>query len=307
MNNQVKIKSIEETVMIKSANHLSQLWRLLRPNQWIKNSFVFLGIIFSNSWYHSEVLFQACLAALAFCLCSSAVYAFNDIVDCDRDRLHPVKKLRPVAAGHISKRFAWAIAITLAIAGVFIGGLVSFTTMFLLLAYFLQNIAYSKVLKHIVILDVFTIAVGFMLRIFVGTWGIGINPSPWLLVCSFMITLFMGFGKRWAELSDSEKISKNFRTVLGFYNIKLLNQFTGITAAGAIITYSLYTLDSSTMQVHHTQSLVLTIPFVVYGIFRYIYLIHSGQGGDPSKLVAKDRHIIITVFLWLGTVLWLLN
>ncbi len=280
---------------------------MLRPNQWLKNSFVLIGVIFSQNWHNAAVLSKALTIVAAFCLVSSAVYVINDLFDLKHDQMHPTKRYRPLAAGLVSHGVAITLVITLTLAGLAISWFVSVPAMIMLFIYLLQNLAYSTYLKRIVILDVFIIALGFILRILAGTWGIGIVPSNWLLLCSLLLTLFIGFGKRLTELSQCATQENNTRPVLDCYNFNLLSQLTGITAGGVIITYGLYTLDPATILLHHTNYLIYTIPFVIYGIFRYLYLIYTGRGEDPSKLVVKDPHIIIAVLLWLGAVLWLLQ
>jgi 4-hydroxybenzoate polyprenyltransferase len=290
-----------------SHNRLRHIVRALRPQQWIKNGFVFLGMVFSGDWRDFGMLWRVLLAAMAFCLLSSAVYLFNDLLDREQDRLHPVKRLRPIAAGLVTPKLAGGLIALLSGGGLWLGYLVSPACALILLAYLAQNLAYSKGLKRVVLLDVFIIALGFMLRILAGTWGVGIAPSNWLLLCGLLLTLFIGFGKRWAELADVADQPGSFRPVLVNYNRELLNQFTGICAGGAIVTYGLYTLDPSTVALHQTSNLIYTMPLVIYGIFRYLYLIHSGAGGDPSKLVVKDLHIAVTVLLWLAMVVLILK
>lgn len=291
----------------KARNRLKDIVRAIRPNQWIKNGFVFLGVVFSGDWQDPRMIFRVVSATLAFCLVSSAVYVFNDLTDQENDRRHPVKRLRPIAAGLVSPAVAWLLVVGLVVSGLALGFTISKVDAIILLVYLAQNIAYSKVLKRVVLLDVFIISFGFMLRILSGTLGVGIDPSNWLLLCSMMLTLFIGFGKRWAELGDSVDESGSLRPVLNRYNREVLNQFTGICAGGAILTYGLYTVDPATVALHHTSNLIYTIPFVIYGIFRYLYLIHTGEGGDPSKLVARDPHIYVTVMLWLATVVLILE
>lgn len=306
MNKLLNIHNQVEALEAANSNCIKDMWLVLRPNQWIKNLFVFLGILFSGSWLDSYLLTQVFLTAVAFCLVSSAVYVLNDLLDRENDKMHPTKRFRPIASGKVTQGQARLLFLLCAVLGFSIGVIVSPLILLLLLLYLGQNIAYSKILKKVVIVDVFIIAFGFILRILAGTWGIGIAPSRWMLLCSLMLTLFLGFGKRWAELSESGgEVSS--RPVLGQYSIDILNQFTGITAGGVIITYSLYTLDPSTIAMHKTDKLIYTVPFVIYGIFRYLYLVHTGKGGDPSTLVSKDYHIIGAVFLWLSSVIWILR
>jgi len=286
-------------------NRPKALIELIRPKQWVKNVFVFIGILFSKGWLEPGLLLRSVLAALAFSFISSSVYIFNDLIDRDRDRLHPVKCKRPLASGAVTLGPAVSILLVLISSGFAIGFSTSSVLGGILLVYVLQNIAYSKLLKQIVILDVFSIAFGFILRILAGTWGIGIGPSRWLLLSGLMISLFLGFGKRLAELKLND--SASFRPVLENYTLDLLNHLLGITAGGVIMAYSLYTVDPGTIALHHTSNLIYTVPLVIYGIFRYLYLIHTGKGGDPTKLVLEDRHIIFSVILWLASVFWLLT
>lgn len=287
-------------------NRFPNVLRILRPHQWLKNSFVLIGVVFSENWHNPIVLTKALIVTLAFCLVSSAVYVLNDLFDLKSDRQHPQKCNRPLAAGLVSRGTAVTLMLIFTFAGLLLGRLVSVPALALLALYFLQNLAYSTCLKRVVILDVFIIALGFILRILAGTWGIGIVPSHWLLLCSFMLTLFIGFGKRLSELSQGTAPENNTRAVLDCYNFNLLFQFMTITAGGTIITYSLYTLDPVTVQLHQTNALIYTVPFVIYGIFRYLYLVYTGREEDPSRLVVKDPHIVMVVLLWLGAVLWLL-
>lgn len=286
-------------------NSLKVLIKLLRPKQWIKNAFVFIGIIFSKSWLDTSFLLKSVSAAIAFSFIASSIYILNDLIDRDKDRLHPVKCQRPLASGTVTLGPAVSLLVILAALGFTLGFRISPVLGGIIFVYVLQNIAYSKLFKRIVILDVFSIAFGFILRILAGTWGIGIEPSRWLLLSGLMIALFLGFGKRRAELKLDD--STSFRPVLENYTLDLLNHLLGITAGGVILAYSLYTVDASTVALHHTSNLIYTVPLVIYGIFRYLYLIECGKGGDPTKLVLEDRHIILSVILWLISVFWILR
>lgn len=304
MNSPVKFAATTLNTTPLQRNSPRILLELIRPKQWIKNAFVFIGIIFSKGWLDWDLLLQSVFAALAFSFIASSVYIFNDLIDRERDRLHPAKCKRPLASGAVTLGPAVVLLLILISLGFAIGFRVSSVLGGILLVYVLQNIAYSKLLKQIVILDVFSIAFGFILRILAGTWGIGIEPSRWLLLSGLMIALFLGFGKRLAELKLNDSVS--FRPVLDSYTLDLLNHLLGITAGGVIMAYSLYTVDPGTIALHHTPNLIYTVPLVIYGIFRYLYLIHTGKGGDPTKLVLGDHHIILSVILWLASVFWLL-
>lgn len=280
-------------------NHPAQLWKLIRPSQWIKNSFVFTGILFANAWGNIPLLISVAMATIAFCFMSSAVYVFNDVLDREKDLAHPKKKSRPVASGAVSVQAALILSIILAILGGLLAWIVSLKVFLIILGYFILNVAYSIRLKDVVILDVFCIATGFMFRILAGTAGVGIPPSKWLILCGLMITLFLGFAKRRAEIIALAQKKEEHRSVLLLYGPLLLDEMIGITASCVIVTYSLYTMSPETIRIHHTENLVYTVPLVMYGLFRYIFLLHHRQqGGDPSRDLLKDRHMVGIVIGW---------
>ena len=277
-----------------------ELLRLMRPHQWVKNAFVFTGLLFGHAWHDVHLVTQVMLAFCAFCLLSSAIYIVNDMVDLEQDRQHPVKRLRPLAARKIQQSAAIILALLLAVVGLSLAYGASPSVLIILIAYALMNIAYSLWLKHVVILDVFIIATGFMLRILVGTLGVGIPPSQWLLLCGLMVTLFLGFSKRRAEINALSDDKTAHRKVLEHYSPVLLDKMIGITAAGLIMSYSLYTMSPETLRIHGTGNLIYTVPFVMYGVFRYIYLLHhQSRGGDPSRDLVRDPHLFIVVAAWL--------
>lgn len=293
---------------------ISAYIRLLRPHQWIKNLFVFTGLIFAHAWDQPNVVSQVILAAIAFCLSSSAVYVYNDLFDAPHDRLHPRKKHRPIASNKISSAKARLLALVLFIAGLALGLYVSLWVGFILLSYLVLNIFYTHWLKHIVILDVFVIATGFMLRILAGTVGVGIPPSQWLLFCGLMLTLFLGFSKRRSEMKslNVDQEVNHQRAVLKNYQSIFLDKMIGITAACSIISYSLYTMSPMTIQEQGTSGLIYTVPFVAYGIFRYIYLLHEPlserrAGEDTARDLLKDRQLQVAVVLWLMLVLLIIS
>ncbi len=288
-------------------NHVRDIWQLIRPLQWIKNSFVFVGILFSRRLDAADMLVQVSLATAAFCLASSCVYVFNDIIDCENDRQHPKKQYRPLPAGKVSKSFALGLTLLLGSAALALALWVSPSVLAIIMAYLLLNIVYSLWLKHVVILDVFCIATGFMLRILAGTLGVGIPPSKWLLLCSLMVTLFLGFAKRRAEISVLANLKQEHRRVLRHYSAALLDQLTSICAAAVIISYSLYTMSTETVNLHHTENLIYTVPFVIYALFRYLFLLHhSNEGGDPTRDLLKDPQITCSVLGWAGLSLYLI-
>jgi 4-hydroxybenzoate polyprenyltransferase len=289
-------------------NLMKNCWLLMRPRQWVKNGFVFMGLLFANEWRQPEMLRRVLLATLAFSLVASGVYVLNDLLDRERDLHHPTKKSRPLAAGQISAAVALLLLALLWIAGGAVGLWVSRTVLLILLAYVAINILYSLGLRQVVILDVFLIAAGFMLRILAGTTGVGIAPSQWLLICGFMVALFLGFAKRRAELYALSGETSNHRSVLEHYQPVLLDKMIVVTATCVILTYSLYTMSPVTVQNHHTESLIYTAPFVVYGIFRYIYTLHHQQTGtEPANEIFRDPHILLSIAGWLLVTLWLIS
>ncbi len=287
--------------------------RLIRPHQWIKNGFVFVGVIFGHAWTDPRLVADTLMLFAAFCLVSSAVYVMNDLADREADRMHPVKRSRPLARGEIGAGKALALCIVLALAGMGLAALVSWTALSIAAAYVVLNMAYSAGLKHVAILDVFIIAAGFMLRILAGTLGIGIGPSKWLLLCGLMLTLFLGFCKRRAELielagSASPGDPAGQRASLDGYTAPLIDLLIAVTVADAAIGYALYTVDRETVLVHGTDRLMLTLPFVLYGLFRYLQLVYSkGGGADPAWELLRDPHLIAATAGWLVATGWVLT
>lgn len=290
---------------------IKYLLKLLRPHQYIKNTFVLAGVLFSRQW-DIYTLLQAAWAFCAFSLSASAVYILNDLSDIEADRAHPKKRYRPLPSGKVSITVARKLAIILFLA-TFIPTLLlkDWILVSILLAYIVMNIAYSLCLKHIVLLDVFVISMGFMLRLLAGTWGIGIAPSEWLLLCGMMLTLFLGFCKRTSELLQPAMADDTFaeksRRVLTEYNTAMLEQFTSITAACAIISFGLYTVSDQTIRTQGTSNLIYTLPLVIYGIFRYLFLLHRhGKGTDTAKDLFTDRHLLLTGSCWVAMTLVIL-
>lgn len=287
-------------------NRFSDVLRLMRPIQWIKNGFVFTGVFFGERFGDMHLLLQVLLTAIAFSFMSSCVYIFNDVIDCESDRHHPKKKNRPLPSGKVSVSFAIPLAVVLGLIALLISYWVSYKVLIIILSYVILNILYSLKLKNIVIIDVFCIAAGFMLRILAGTIGVDIPPSKWLLLCGLMITLFLGFAKRRAEMIALTDNREEHRKVLTSYGPILLDEIITICATGVIITYSLYTMSPDTIRIHQTENLIYTVPFVIYALFRYIFLLHHTQGGgDPTRDLLKDPHIMLSVFGWAALVIFL--
>ncbi len=281
--------------------------RLLRPQQWIKNGFVCLGVLFGGHLGDPTALRAMLLAIAAFSLMGSTVYVVNDYLDRDADRAHPRKRHRPIASGQISAAQAalialacFALAVTAAIAA-------SPRVLLFVLIYFTINLSYSLKLKHLAVVDVFCIASGFMLRILAGTAGIGIPPSGWLLLTGMFVTLFLGFSKRRAEWVDAAGGTKT-RRVLADYSAPLLDSFLAITATGTALCYGLYTLDPQTVALHGTSRLVYTTPFVLFGLFRYLFNLHQqNKGENPSSDVFTDPQIILCGLAYVATVGYVLS
>ncbi len=290
------------------------LIQLLRPHQWVKNGFVLVGLLFGHAWAYPDMRTQALAAFVAFCLVSSAVYVMNDIIDREADRRHPEKRSRPIASGRVSIGMAIALAGVCLVAGLglaaglFAGfGLPASQAPWIFVAYVLMNVGYSLGLKHVVILDVFIIAAGFMLRILAGTLGVGIQPSHWLLLCGLMLTLFLGFAKRRAEVDVPAEAGKPHRRVLDQYSAPMLDQFITLSGGATVIAYSLYTVSEETITLHGTPWLIATVPCVLYGLLRYLYRLHrAGGGGDPARELLSDPHLMGVFGLWLCLVIWLL-
>lgn len=276
------------------------LLRLMRPHQWVKNSFVLTGLLFGHAWHDPALVTKVIIAFVAFCLTSSTIYIINDIVDIEQDKHHPTKRNRPLPSGKLTIPTAAIFAVFLGATAFTLAYFASPTVVLILLIYAVMNIAYSLKLKHVVILDVFIIATGFMLRILAGTLGLGIPPSQWLLLCGLMVTLFLGFSKRRAEIIALSDDKSAHRKVLEQYSAVLLDNMIVITGAGLIMSYSLYTMNPETIRIHGTANLIYTVPFVIYGVFRYIFLLHhQSSGGDPSKDLVRDPHMLIVLLSWL--------
>jgi len=289
-------------------NTLFELLRLMRPHQWVKNGFVFTGLLFGHAWHDNSLVWQVVVAAMSFCLVSSSIYIVNDIADREQDKLHPAKRNRPLAAGTVSVASGIMLAFFLAVAAFAMALWVSGDTLLIVSCYAVMNLAYSFRLKHVVLLDVFIIAAGFMLRILAGTVGVDIPPSQWLLLCGLMVTLFLGFSKRRAEIIALTDEKSSHRKVLEHYSAILLDNLIVVTASGVIMSYSLYTMNPDTIRIQGTANLIYTVPFVMYGVFRYIYLLHhQSGGGDPSRDLARDSHMLGVVGGWLIVTIWMIS
>jgi len=277
---------------------LRALLKSMRPRQWTKNIIVYAALVFDQQFFHLEAFLRTTAGFLLFCLISSAVYIFNDLADVESDRQHPDKKHRPIASGKLPKPVAWAAGIALVVISLPIGYFLSPAFFAVLLVYFLLNLAYSLWLKHVAILDVLIIAAGFVLRVHAGVTLIHVERfSPWLYVLTTLFALYIGFGKRRSELALLSHGAGAHRKVLDGYTLPLLDQFITIVSGMTIVVYALYTFFAPNVPANHTM--MLTIPFVLYGIFRYLYLIQvSHAAGAPEEVLLSDRPLQVTVVLW---------
>jgi 4-hydroxybenzoate polyprenyltransferase len=283
---------------------LAALLQSMRPKQWSKNIVVVVPFVFTlnQAWTPFSqdmyrLLWLSFLAFVIFCMLSGAVYVINDVADIEKDRLHPTKRNRPLPSGRLPRNVALAAATALLVAA--LAAAIWLRPLFALigLGYVLINVGYSLVLKHWVIVDVFAVSSGFVLRAVAGAVVMGVPISPWLYVVAILLSLFISINKRRNELVLLAGEAANHRPTLGDYSLPLLDEMTAVVTSATVMAYSLYTFSAETLPNDH--SMMLTIPFVIYGIFRYLYLIHvKHEGGDPSELVIKDRPLLVSIGLW---------
>lgn len=276
---------------------LFALLKTMRPRQWTKNVFVLAAVVFDRQLTHPVALLHSIAGFMLFCLASSAVYILNDIIDVEADRNHPKKRNRPIASGKLPIPVARIVAIVLLVVACTLAYILSKGFFLIILVYLLVNLAYSTWLKHIPLIDVIVLASFYVLRVASGVSLIQVQRfSPWLYIVTTLLALYIGFGKRRAELSLLAGDANSHRRVLDGYTIPFLDQLITIVSSTTIIAYSLYTFTAPNLPVNH--SMMLTIPFVLYGIFRYLYLIQvKEEGGTPEDLVLGDRPLQITVVL----------
>jgi len=282
---------------------LKDFIKLYRIPQWIKNLFVFVPLIFSKHLFDTAYLYTTVLAFFLFCFTSSIVYIFNDIIDVESDKLHPKKKNRPIASGRIAipKAISYALGFFIIILFLLRGFNIQFISA--LGAYLILNIFYSFFFRNIVLLDIFSIATGFMIRVFAGAFAIGVEISSWLILTTMFISLFLAVMKRRSELNLPENEEMNYtRKVLQFYSKNFADQMATVAAAGVIICYALYTVAARTVSVFGTEKLIYTTPFIVFGIFRYMFLVYMNKKGEnTTELLITDPAMIINVVLYILT------
>ncbi len=278
-----------------------------RPSQWLKNLILFAALIFAGEIMSTENIVRVLEAFIVFCFLSSGLYLFNDLKDKEKDKQHPLKKLRPIASGELSQTAALvfvALLFTVGLSGALYLSQEFFTVTLLFISF---NLLYTLFLKNIVIIDVMSIAVSFVIRAYAGAVVIGVPTSKWLLINTLLLAMFLGFGKRRHELILLEGEASNHRKILSRYSPYLLDQLIGVVTASVVVMYMLYTFSPEVSAKLHTDKLFLTIPFIVYGIFRYLYLIHKEEkGGSPTKVMISDIPIMATVILWILTVILVL-
>jgi 4-hydroxybenzoate polyprenyltransferase len=281
--------------------------KLIRVKQWVKNLFVFAPLVFSLQLFSIQPLVKTVAAFFAFSLIASSLYALNDIVDLERDKYHPKKKNRPLPAGLLSVPQAAVIGVVCLGGGFLIGMWLNLSMVGVLMVYLLMNFYYSLWGKNIIILDTMLIALGFVLRVLAGAYAIAVPSSSWMLVATFFLALLLGLGKRYNELLVMKDDSVNHREVLTEYNEPLLGQLFAVASSSTVVAYALYTMDPGVVKAFQTENLVYTLPFVVFGVFRYLYLVFKHElGGDPTELVFKDRTMLIAVVLWVISVVILI-
>lgn len=286
---------------------IREILTAMRPAQWIKNLFVFTPLLFSQNLFSAGLVALSFACFAVFCAASGSVYLVNDVLDREMDRCHPAKADRPVAAGRLSVRAALITAVMGMGVSAAAAWVLSVRFFAFLMVYLAVNLLYSLFLKDLVILDVMLIAAGFVLRVMAGSAVISVLTSHWLILCTGLIALFLGFSKRRHELVLQENQAGNSRKVLGHYSPYFLDQMIAVVTASTVMSYALYTVSPETVQKFGTGNLIYTIPFVLYGIFRYLYLVHRKEkGGNPTRVMLTDGPIITTVVLWCLAVIWVL-
>jgi 4-hydroxybenzoate polyprenyltransferase len=303
------------SIIIAASNRvykmIGAIIKLMRPRQWTKNLIIFVAVVFSGRAVILADSLHATLGFILFCFLSSSAYILNDVMDAEHDRRHPEKKNRPIASGKVSRGFGVLLFVIFAASS--LGA--SFWALgwkfgACAVTYFVLNLAYSFGVKRVVILDVVTIAMGFVVRAIAGIYAFVSEPgqiSEWLLICTFFLALFLGFSKRRGEITDLSENAASHRPILASYSPKLIDEIIAVTTASSVMSYSLYTIWPGTVARLGTKNLIYTIPFVVYGIFRYLYLIHKkGKGASPSSILLRDRPLQANILLYVLAVFLIL-
>ena len=268
---------------------------LMRPKQWIKNFFVFAAIVFSGNFFNTVILKDNILTFILFCFTSSSIYILNDIVDIEKDRCHPDKRKRPLPSGRVSKKIAIVMDMLIVISVIYLSStLLSVKVLSVLMTYMLVNILYCFKLKNIVIIDVMTITFGFVLRVESGSIATGVQVSPWLFLCTILLSLFLGLNKRKSEIIMLKDKRSSHRKILEEYSVHMIDKMLTIVTPSILMAYCLYTFSST-----QSKTMIFTIPFVLYGIFRYEYLVDKDNvGGKPEAVFEKDIPFLMNILLW---------
>jgi len=286
---------------------IRDLVQSLRPTQWTKNLFIFAPLVFALDFFKPDRWLKTGAAFALFCLFSGSIYLANDVFDLEEDKRHPKKSRRPLASGRMTKSQAILAAVALAAASLVLAFVLNRNFFIACLIYGILQMAYSMKLKHVVILDVFLVAAGFVIRVFAGGLVIDVPLSSWLLICTMLLALFLAMSKRRHEITLLEGDASSHRPILKEYSAYLLDQMIGVVTASTVIAYCLYTVSEETVAKFGTKNLIFTTPFVLYGIFRYLYLVHKkGMGGSPEELVIMDRPLLLDIVLWIAAVIVIL-
>lgn len=273
--------------------------RLMRPSHWLKNVFVFAPLVYSKTLFNPEYVLPAMQAFASFCLVSSAVYIFNDIADRKADAEHPRKRFRPIASGRVSVSAAWILLALVLVLASMLAAMLPWRAGLLITVYLALNAAYSMGLKHVVLVDIFIIAAGFMLRVLTGGYAIEVPISNWLVICTLFLSLFLGVAKRRSEINNMNRGAS--RRVLDDYTPELVRTIMIVSVTGSIMSYTLYTLSDHVIANFGTDKLIYTVPIVMFGMFRYLYLDEKKQTAEnPVAVVARDPSLILTGLAWMG-------
>lgn len=286
---------------------LAKIITSMRPVQWTKNFFLFAALIFARKLFDWPSLLKVAEAFLLYCLLTGSLYLLNDLMDLKEDKAHPTKSQRPLASGALSINLAWTIFLMGSGLALFWAWRLNFSFFLITTIYFFLQVAYSLKLKHIVILDIFILAAGFVIRVVAGGLVIRVPLSSWLLICTSLLALFIGMSKRRHELVLLEERASEHRPVLKEYSAYLLDQMISVVTASTVIAYCLYTISPETVDKFGTRNLLYSSIFVLYGIFRYLYLVHQkGHGGSPEELVWKDKPLLINIILWVLSIFFII-
>lgn len=271
---------------------LKELIISMRPRQWYKNVVIFIGIVFSLNLLNLSLWIDAITAFIIFCVLSGSIYIINDVLDVEKDKSHPKKRQRPIPSGRLKINYAIISFVLLVVISLGVSYMINLFFFISALTFFMLLLIYSIFLKNIIIVDIMVISTGFVLRAIAGCLAVGVIISPWLIICAFLLALFLGIGKRRHELVLLGKNAANHRKILDGYNTEMLDQMTNITTSALIMSYSLYTFFTGKIFI------MLTIPFVVYGLFRYIYLVHAENFGGEPEMLFKDKGMLLSMILW---------